>query len=254
MLRNENRGGILWLTMDRPPANALNNAFLRELVPTLEDAGADPKVRGVVVRGAGSRFFTAGGDVKEFATLSPEGGLERVEYGSRLKAALGNLECPYVCAVNGAAIGSGMEMAALADFCVASETARFGMPEINHGLLPMAKGIQQLVRVIGLNNTKDVLFSGDIFDARKGSEIGLVHEIVPYEKLDERAAEWITAMASKPPELFRALKRTVNECLFMSDAELEDLTKEHLQSYFGAEESRIKREDYLERQRSKKTG
>jgi enoyl-CoA hydratase/carnithine racemase len=254
MLLNENRDGILWLTMDRPPANALSNALLRELVPTLESAVADSKVRGVVLRGAGSRFFTAGGDVKEFATLSREGGLERVEYGSRLKAALGNLECPYVCAVNGAAIGSGMEMAALADFCVASETARFGMPEINHGLLPMAKGIQQLVRVIGLNNTKDVLFSGEIFDARKGLEIGLVHEIVPYDRLDERAGEWITAMASKPPELFRALKRTVNKCLFMSDAELEELTKEDLKSYFGAEESRIKREGYLEHQRSKSSG
>src|SRR5690606_35195774 len=130
MLLNENNDGILWLTMDRPPANALSNALLRELVPVLERAVTDPAIRGVVLRGAGSRFFTAGGDVKESATLSQEGGLERVEYGSRLKAALGNLQCPYVCAVNGAAIGSGMEMAALADFCVASETARFGMPEI----------------------------------------------------------------------------------------------------------------------------
>lgn len=254
MLLNENKDGILWLTMDRPPANALSNGLLGELVPVLEAAVTDTSIRGVVLRGAGSRFFTAGGDVKEFATLSQEGGLLRVEYGSRLKTALANLECPYVCVVNGTAIGSGMEMAALADFCIASETARFGMPEINHGLLPMAKGIQQLVRVMGLNNTKEVLFSGEIFDARKGLEMGLVHEVMPYEKLDERAAEWISTMAAKPPELFRALKRTVNNCLFMSDAELEEQTKSDLKSYFGAEESRSKRDSYLENQRSKKAG
>lgn len=253
MLHHEDRNGILWLTMDRSPANALNNALLRELVPVLENAATDPHVRGVVIRGAGDRFFTAGGDVKEFATLSQEGGLERVAFGSRLKAALGNLPCPYVCAVNGAAIGSGMEMAALADFCVASETARFGMPEINHGLLPMAKGIQQLVRVIGLNNTKQVLFSGDIISAQTAMEMGLVHEIVSPEQLDERAWAWISAMAAKPPELFRALKQTIATCLFMSDQELEERTKEDLKSYFGADESRARRDDYLERQRARKT-
>lgn len=254
MLHSENRDGVVWLTMDRPPANALSNALLRKLVPPLEAAVTDPQVRGVVIRGAGDRFFTAGGDVKEFSTLTQEGGLERVELGSRLKAALGALPCPYVCAVNGAAIGSGMEMAALADFCVASETARFGMPEINHGLLPMAKGIQQLVRVIGLNNTKEVLFSGDIFGAARAKEMGLVHEIVAPDRLMERAEEWIAAMAAKPPELFRALKRTITQCLSLSDAELEALTKKDLASYFGAEESVAKRSGYLERQRAKSAG
>lgn len=254
MLHNENRDGVIWLTMDRPPANALNNALLRELVPPLEAAVIDPQIRGVVIRGAGERFFTAGGDVKEFSTLTQEGGLERVELGSRLKAALGALPCPYVCAVNGAAIGSGMEMAALADFCVASENARFGMPEINHGLLPMAKGIQQLVRVIGLNNTKQVLFSGEIFAAARAKDMGLVHEIVPADRLLGRAEEWIVTMAAKPPELFRALKRTITQSLSLSDAELEALTKEDLKSYFGAEESVAKRSGYLDRQRAKKAG
>lgn len=254
MLHSENREGVLWLTMDHPPANALNNALLGALVPALEAVGTDVQIRGVVIRGAGNKFFSAGGDVKEFATLSQEGGLKRVELGSRLKAVLGQLECPYVCAVNGAAIGSGMEMAALADFCVASENARFGMPEINHGLLPMAKGIQQLVRVIGLNNTKDVLYSGEIVDVEKAKMMGLVHEVVPADRLDERAHEWISAMAAKPPELFRALKRTITQCLLMNDDELEELTKRDLKSYMNAGESVTKRSDYLERQRSKKIG
>lgn len=237
MLHVERRKNIVWLTMDKPPANALDNQTLREIVGTLEELNQDATVRGVVVTGAGNRFFTAGGDVKEFSNITREQGLERVRLGSRLKASLGDLECPLVCAINGAAIGSGMEMAALADFCVASETARFGMPEINHGLLPMAKGIQQLVKVIGLNNTKEVLFTGEIFSAEKGHQIGLVHEIVKPEDLLDRADEWITAMANKPPELFRALKRTVVKSMHLSDEELERMTERDFLTYFQAEES-----------------
>jgi enoyl-CoA hydratase len=236
MLHVERNNGIVWLTMDRPPANALNNHTLRELVGTLEELKQDDSVRGVVVTGAGNRFFTAGGDVKEFSSITQDQGLERVRLGSRLKASLGALECPLVCAVNGAAIGSGMEMAALADFCIASDTARFGMPEINHGLLPMAKGIQQLVKVIGLNNTKELLFSGEIFGASKAKEIGLVHEIVAPDELRSRAHEWITVMASKPPELFRALKRTVIKSMYLSDDELEHMTELDFLTYFRAEE------------------
>ena len=240
--------------MDHPPANALSNGLLRDLVGRLESVNEDTTIRGVVLRGAGDKFFTAGGDVKEFATLSKEGGIERVSLGSRLKVALSRLHCPYVCAVNGAAIGSGMEMAALADYCVASTTARFGMPEINHGLLPMAKGIQQLVRVIGFQNTKTVLFEGEIFGAQRALEMGLVHRIVAPEALDEAADTWITEMAAKPAELFYALKRTINECLSLSDEELEEMTKRDLGSYFGSDASRAERDRYLEAQRARKAG
>ncbi|MGO4384725.1 enoyl-CoA hydratase/isomerase family protein [Specibacter sp. RAF43] len=237
MLHVERKNDIVWLTMDRPPANALDNQTLREIVGILEEINQDLGVRGVVVTGAGTKFFSAGGDVKEFSSITQEQGLERVRLGSRLKASLGALECPLVCAVNGAAIGSGMEMAALADFCVAADTARFGMPEINHGLLPMAKGIQQLVNVIGLKNTKDVLFSGEIFGAARGKDMGLVHEIVKPDELMNRADEWISDMASKPSELFRALKRTIVTGMHLSDEELERMTERDFLRYFGAEEA-----------------
>lgn len=237
MLRVERRNNVTWLTLDKPPANALDNQTLRDLVATLNEINADPGVRGVVLTGAGTRFFTAGGDVKEFSAIDREAGLERVRLGSRVKSALGVMECPLVVAVNGVAVGSGMEMAAFADFCVAAETARFGMPEINHGMLPMAKGIQQLVWAIGLRNTKDVLFSGEIFGVERAKEIGLVHEIVPQERLLERADEWITTMSRKPPELFRALKRTITKSIPLDDETLERMTQEDFLTYFQAEES-----------------
>ncbi|TRW45894.1 enoyl-CoA hydratase/isomerase family protein [Georgenia yuyongxinii] len=236
-LRIDEHDGIVTLTLDNAPANALDNATLRGLVAKLGEINADPTVRGVLLTGAGEKFFCAGGDVKEFAVVTRELGLERVRLGSRLKSGLAQLECPYVCAVNGAAIGSGMEMAALADFCVASETARFGMPEINHGLLPMAKGIQQLVRVMGEKNTKDVLFSGEIFSAARAHEYGLVDEVVAPDRLQERAHEWLTAMAAKPANLFRALKRTVRDAEGRTDEELERQTEEDFLSYFQTDEA-----------------
>lgn len=245
LLIEELKEEVLWLTMNHPPANALSNALLRHLVGRLESVVEKNDVAGVVLRGAGDKFFTAGGDVKEFATLSEQGGIERVDLGSRLKVALSKLRCPYVCAVNGAAIGSGMEMAALADYCIASSTARFGMPEINHGLLPMAKGIQQLVRVIGFQNTKSVLFKGDIFGPQRALEMGLVHQIVEPAELDNAANLWISEMVQKPRELFWSLKRTINECLLLTDEELSEMTKADLKGYFDSDKSREQRDNYL---------
>jgi len=239
----EDDTGVITLTLNNPPANALNNATLRELVATLARINADTSVRGVLLAAVGDRFFCAGGDVKEFSVITQERGLERVRLGSRLKSGLAQLECPYVCAVNGVAVGSGMEMAALADFCVASSTARFGMPEINHGLLPMAKGIQQLVRVMGEKAAKEVLFGGEIFSAKKALEYGLVDEVVEPEHLQERAREWMAAMAAKPPQLFRALKRTVRDSADLTDEELERQTEEDFLGYFQTDEATAQLQD-----------
>jgi enoyl-CoA hydratase/carnithine racemase len=238
MLKVELQRSVVWLTLNKPPANALDNATLRDLVAHLTQIRDNGSVRGVVLTGAGDKFFCAGGDVKEFSAIDIEAGLERVRLGSRLKSALAALECPLVCAVNGTAVGSGMEMAALADFCVTSRTARFGMPEINHGLLPMAKGIQHLVFRIGLQNTKRVLFGGDIFPAAEAAEMGLVDEVVSPEALADRAREWITDMAGKQPALFRALKRTIVQSPFLSDEELEQMTESDFLTYFGTNEAK----------------
>lgn len=237
MLQIEESNGIVALVLDKPPANALDNQTLRDLVAELERIRTDASVRGVLLTGTGDKFFCAGGDVKEFSVITRELGLERVRLGSRLKSGLAALPGPYVCAVNGAAIGSGMEMAALADFCVASSTARFGMPEINHGLLPMAKGIQQLVRVLGEKQAKALLYSGEIIGADRALELGLIDEVADPSDLQDRAMAWLEEMAAKPPQLFRALKRTVHESDRLSDRELEEMTESDFLGYFQTEEA-----------------
>lgn len=241
---------IVTLTMDNPPANSVNNALLRDLVATLRELKFDESVRGVLVTGEGNRFFCAGGDVKEFAVITRELGRERVRLGSQLKTGLAQLDCPYVAAVNGTAVGTGLEMVALADFSVASGTAKFGMPEINHGLLPMAKGIQQLVRLIGEKNTKEILFSGEIFGAGRAHSLGIVDEVVEPDQVRARALEWLEEMAAKPPQLFRALKRTVRDSAHLPDEVLEQITELDFHGYFQTDEAVSQLRDLNEKKRA----
>jgi len=248
MLHVTRENGIVTLTLDNPPANAVNNALLRDLVSTLHDLKFDEGVRGVLITGQGDRFFCAGGDVKEFAVITRELGRERVRLGSRLKTGISQLDCPVVAAVNGTAVGTGMEMVALADYSVSSNTAKFGMPEINHGLLPMAKGIQQLVRLIGEKNTKDILFNGDIFDANRAERLGIVDEVVKPDQVQAKALEWLDTMAAKPPQLFRALKRTVRDSVHMDDESLEQLTELDFHGYFQTDEAVAQLRDLNEKQ------
>lgn len=248
MLHMTNESGIVTLTLDNPPANAVTNALLRDLVSILRDLKVDESVRGVLITGEGDRFFCAGGDVKEFAVITRELGQERVRLGSRLKTGISQLDCPVVAAVNGTAVGTGMEMVALADYSVSSNAAKFGMPEINHGLLPMAKGIQQLVRLIGEKNTKDILFNGDIFDATRAKHLGIVDEVVAPDQVQERAYEWLETMAAKPPQLFKALKRTVRDSVHMDDEMLEQLTELDFHGYFQTEEAVSQLRDLNEKQ------
>lgn len=248
MLHMTNESGIVTLTLDNPPANAVNNALLRDLVSTLHDLKFDEGVRGVLITGQGDRFFCAGGDVKEFAVITRELGRERVRLGSRLKTGISQLDCPVVAAVNGTAVGTGMEMVALADYSVSSNTAKFGMPEINHGLLPMAKGIQQLVRLIGEKNTKDILFNGDIFDANRAERLGIVDEVVEPDQVQAKALEWLETMAAKPSQLFRALKRTVRDSVDMDDESLEQLTELDFHGYFQTDEAVAQLRDLNEKQ------
>lgn len=243
--------GIVTLVLDNPPANAVSNVLLRELDVVLRELKFDESVRGVLVTGKGDRFFCAGGDVKEFAVITRELGRERVRLGSRLKTGLAQLDCPYVAAVNGTAVGTGMEMVALADFSVASRTAKFGMPEINHGLLPMAKGIQQLVRLIGEKNTKSILFRGDFFGADRALSLGIVDEVVEPDQVQARAREWLEEMAAKPPQLFRALKRAVRDSANLSDETLEKLTELDFHGYFQTDEAVAQLRDLNEKKSGK---
>lgn len=218
-LSTVDRSGVLVVSMDNPPANAMNRALIRGLAQLFVDLAEVADTPAVVLTGGGDRFFTAGGDIKE---LQGVGALEidgRMRDFHALLTALERYPRPVVSAVNGHCVGGGMELALFTDSVLAVDHARFGFPEINHGLLPADKGIQRAVALLGMRPVRTVLFSGELFDVRRAIEVGLVETVVEPARLIEIAVETARELAGKPPVLFASLKRSVNNPVDTDDAE-----------------------------------
>jgi enoyl-CoA hydratase len=193
-------GGVGVATFNRPKAlNALNAATIAELGGLLDEVARDPAVRALVLTGAGDKAFVAGADVSEMAALSPLAARRFAEAGQKTFAKLEALPIPTLAAVNGFALGGGCELAMACDLVYASETARFGQPEVNLGIMPGFGGTQRLVRRVGLMRAKELVLTGDLIDAAKAKEIGLALEVVPAGDLLAYALDKARRIASRAP-------------------------------------------------------
>lgn len=249
-LLEELRDGTLWLTMDNPPANALDNALIESMEDGLKSVSNEPGVRAVVITGKGTRFFSAGGDIRELETMTAEGGVKRVRAWHRVLTLIDELPVPVVCAVNGAAVGGGAELCLFADYRVAVSDARLGLPEINHGLLPSSKSMRRAVGVLGLLAARRLLYGGGLVGAEEAAGIGLVDEVVDgVNELRERAAAWAGEMGGKRRRLFEAIKTTLNEEPHLAGPEVEARSVENFLGYFGDPEIRADMARVLNRKR-----
>lgn len=237
--RSEERGVVV-LTIRRPPANALDNATVMALRREMEKlARRGDEVKGIVLTGDGDRFFSAGGDVKELEGLTVRGGIARVRAFHAVVNLIERIDTPVVCAVNGYAVGGGAEFCLFADYRVAVRSARFGLPEVNHGLLPASKSIRQAVRVLGLREARKILYGGDIIDAEEALRVGFVDDLVADRKeLMEKAVSWARSVGSKPKVLTGPLKRTMLQTAGSTDRELERMTITDFRRYFATAEVR----------------
>lgn len=169
--------GVAVVTLDHPPLNALSGALLEALAGTAERLGGDPALKAVVVTGAGERAFAAGADISEFGGPS-----EAREVAARFHAAtlaLEKIPRPVIAAVNGFALGGGLEVAMACDLRVAAESARLGQPEILLGIIPGGGGTQRLARLVGPARAKEMIWSGRQLGAHEAREIGLVDRVAP---------------------------------------------------------------------------
>jgi enoyl-CoA hydratase len=202
-LRYEAANGIAEISLDRPPVNALNLAMLAELIDALQRAAADESVRAVVLASAVPRRFCAGLDLE---ILRGKSASEVRRFLDKLYVELSdvqyNLGKPSIAAVGGAARGGGMTIAISCDVLIAGESATFGYPEIDLGLVPAIHFVH-LPRIVGRHRAFELLFSGRAFDADEAASLGLVSRVVPDEKLREAAREMATSFASKPPVAVR---------------------------------------------------
>jgi len=199
--------GYAVVTLNRPNVlNALNQATMDEIVQALESIEQDAQVRCVVVTGAG-RAFAAGADINEMAGATvPE---MLVGYRFRQWERIRKVTVPLIAAVNGIALGGGCELAMLCDMIVAAETAQFGQPEINLGIMPGAGGTQRLTRAIGKARAMEMVLTGRPISARQAEALGLVTKVVPTEAVLDEAIALAKEVASKPPVAVRLAKEAV---------------------------------------------
>jgi enoyl-CoA hydratase len=213
-LRIKQDGRVAVITVDRPEArNALDNALLEELLATLNHLGGDVSVGAIVVTGAGDRAFIAGADIKEMASKTPLQARAWAELGQNVARILETMRKPTVAAVNGYALGGGCEIALACDVRVASESAQFGQPEINLGIIPGWGGTQRLARATNIGYAKELILTGRMVDAAEALDRGLVQHVYPAGELLDRAVELAQTMASKSPVALYYAKEATNRAL-----------------------------------------
>jgi enoyl-CoA hydratase len=188
--------GIATLTINRPQSlNALNSKLLSELECAFYQLSQDPAAKVVVITGAGDKAFVAGADIKEMAGLDPMQAHRFALKGQSVLLALEKMKKPVIAAVNGYALGGGLELALACDFIYASANAKLGQPEVLLGIIPGFGGTQNLSRLIGPARAKELIYSGRTITAEKALAWGIVNEMFPPEDLLPKAMETAAAIA-----------------------------------------------------------
>ncbi|HVW95634.1 MAG TPA: enoyl-CoA hydratase-related protein [Mucilaginibacter sp.] len=211
-LTTEKKNRIQYIVINRESKlNALNQATIAELHTALEEAFNDDSVGGVIVTGAGEKAFVAGADIAEFAGLDVSGG---TEFARRGQAAvfdfIENGSKPVIAAINGFALGGGLELAMACHLRIASENARMGLPEVSLGLIPGYGGTQRLTRLTGKGKALEMIMTGDMITAADALQWGLVNYVVSQAELLPKAEEILAKIFSRAPLAISAAIKAVN--------------------------------------------
>ena len=208
----EKSDGVATITLNRPEAlNAFSKDVVSEILHVLEDVKNDENVRVVVLTGAGEKAFSAGADIKSMAGMNALKARELSLMGEKLCVALENLEKPVVAALNGYALGGGLEVAMSCDLRIASENARVGQTEVNIGLIPGWGGTQRLTRLVGMTKAKELVFTGKMIDAKTAEQIGILNMVVPADKFRETVRQFALELSSKAPVAVKVAKVLMNK-------------------------------------------
>ena len=200
---------VATIRLDRPEAlNALSSTLMGELAQALDAADADPRVRCILITGS-EKAFAAGADIKEMAEMSfvDMAGGTPFEDGPR---AFARCRTPVVAAVSGYCLGGGCELAMLCDFVIAADTAKFGMPEVNLGVMPGIGGTQRLTRLVGRAKAMDMMLTGRMMPAEEAERAGLASRVVPAKRLLEEARGVAEKIAEKSMPSLSAIKEAVH--------------------------------------------
>jgi enoyl-CoA hydratase len=247
----ERDDAVAIVTFNRPKVlNALNTQTLNELASAMQSFKDEAGVRAIVITGAGEKAFVAGADINELAVLSPVAGKEHARRGQQIFDAIEQLGKPVIAAINGFALGGGCELAMACTLRIAADTARFGQPEINLGLIPGYAGSQRLPRLVGKGVALEILLTGDMITAQRAYEIGLVNRVVPAGELIGEAKKIAHTLAAKAPIAVRYILDAVHQGLDTPFAQGEYLETSLFGTIASSEDMREGTRAFLEKRKA----
>lgn len=204
------QAGIATITINRPPANALSKATIEELNAAFDAIAADPNVRAVIVTGTGQYVFIGGADIGEFVGLDEAAARASVLRGHELFNKIEHFAKPVIAAVNGVCVGGGNELAMACDLRIAAESAKFGQPEVNLGIIPGWGGTQRLPRLVGKGRALEMMLTGDLVKADDAVRYGLANKVVPDNEVLTHARNLARKLAMGAPLAMTRIKQAVN--------------------------------------------
>jgi enoyl-CoA hydratase/carnithine racemase len=214
MIRLHHDGPVAIVTLSNPPFNVLHLQMAEELAACYSGLAQNPEVVSVVMTGDGERAFCAGFDIKEFpAMMAPGGAAALAQHLHTSLGTIANLGKPTIAAINGVALGGGLELAMACDLRIAAANTQLGQPEIKLGLLPGAGGTQRLPRLVGAGIAKELIYLGDPINAEEAYRIGLVNKVVPTGEALTAARDMAHTIAARAGVALRSIQQAVNRGL-----------------------------------------
>ncbi len=247
LILTETRGQVGLITLNRPQAlNALNNPLLRELMDALEAFDANNAIGAIVITG-NEKAFAAGADIKEMADLSVQQIKDRdhVAVYGRLRT----IQKPVIAAVSGWALGGGCEVALACDMIVASESARFGQPEITIGVIPGAGGTQRLTRLVGKVIAMEMILNNRTLTAQEAYQFGMVNRLVPVAEYLEQALKLAEEIAARAPVAVRVAKKMINQAFEGTLSEGLAAEKQEFYNLFATEDQKEGMQAFIEKRK-----
>lgn len=220
-IKIEKHSRVAVLILNNPPMNVVTLDLTRAMNAALKELEADAGVGALVLTGEGSRAFCAGSDIKEFPGLIAEKGIvsRKLGFENETYGAVAHFPKPTVAAIEGLALGGGLELAAGCDFIVVSDNARLGLPEIKLGGFPSSGGTVRVTRRIGLSRAKEMMMFGDMIDAQTALEWRLVNKVVPAGTVRAAAIEMGARLAAGPAQAMYACKKAIEDAVNCSEEE-----------------------------------
>lgn len=248
------KDNIAVVTIDNPPVNALNAQVIEELEQAFTSLSQEKELLVVVLTGAGEKAFVAGADISQFPSLNREAGIELARKGQKVFQIIADFPCPVICAINGFALGGGLEIALACDIRVVAENAKLGVPEITLGIIPGYGGTQRLPRLLPMGKAKEVVFSGEMVDAATAKSIGIADRLVSSGKALEEATKLAEVIASRGPIALRVAKRVMNKGIEMDLSNALELEAEGFGELCDTEDKNEGAQAFLEKRPPKFKG